>query len=133
MAERLHQNAEALERVEIEKLRCGDSLEITTGEGDDRWTYFFTVDEAARFPKGRLSAITPKGVFTHTMPFELMGAGNWTTRKQNPVQDQEKGFTSYFDAVYLGGNLTGLLGDERERVVFSEPGQTISYITLEHS
>jgi hypothetical protein len=132
MNERLRLN-ETTERLSLDQLRPGDVVTITTGTDDEAWRYVFTVTETGRWPDGTLKAVAPDGSETETVGFSLHGAGNWTTRQQNPVQKQDKGFTSYFDSIYIDGCMTGRFEGHDERVVFDQPGQKITSIGISHS
>lgn len=121
---------EKIERLELEKVKAGDIIEVVTGSDEEAWTYALLVEEAGQWPKGQLTATAPDGTLTEPVGFALHGAGNWTTRKQNPVQKQERGFTSYWDALYLRGYMVGKFDGQSDRAVFDQRGQEITEIKI---
>lgn len=123
----------AIERLRLEDLKAGDLVTITTGTGEDAWAYLFTVEEDGQWPNGTLVASAPDSSETEPVAFSLHGAGNWTNRRQNPVQEQERGFNSDFNAIYIGGCLVGRFGGDEERAVFDQTGQEITRIELGRS
>lgn len=133
MRERYLKPTEKIERLSLDQLKTGDTVTITTGIDDDAWKYEFQVEEASQWPKGKLKGTAPDGSETGSVDFSLHGAGTWTTRQQNPVQKQERGFTSYFDSIYLDGFMIGQFDGQEDRAVFDNPGQQITCIDIEHS
>lgn len=121
---------ENIERLELKELLAGDVVQIVTGVDDEAWVYDFTVENPSGWPTGTLQAKTPDGNEVGETGFSLHGAGRWTTRQQNPVQQQERAFTSHFDCVFIGGYMTGKFDDEDDRAVFDSPGQAISAIRV---
>lgn len=120
-----------IERLPSTDLHEGDVLVITTGEGENAWTYHFVVEVTGNWPSGRLQATAPDGSQTSEEQFSLHGAGNWTTPQENPVQKQlGLAFTSYFTDIYLGGHMIGRFEGQEDRAVFDNPGQQITSITI---
>ena len=123
-----------IERLEFNVVKPGDVIHIITGVGDEAWVYDFTVtDTSAEWPAGTLKATTPNGTKVGPVPFALHGCGRWTSRRQNPVQDQERAFTPYFDGLMVGRFLLGKSPEAAERLVFDKTGQEISEITVSKS
>ncbi len=119
------------ERVEFRDLTVGSILWVTAGQAEDAWQYCFKVEDVSdKWPDGQLTVINPDEEEVGTFPFSLHGCGRWTDRKQNPVQDQERAFTPYFDGLIVGSFLWGKHPDHQERLVFDKPGQEISHIAL---
>ena len=121
---------EKIDRLNLEQLRMGDVVTITTGLDDEAWRYIFILDEASQWPHGTIKGISPDGAETEELGFSLHGAGQWTDRRQNPVQKQDRGFTSYYDSIYLDGFMVGQFDGHDERQVFGQPGQQITHIDL---
>lgn len=120
---------EALEALEFKNLAAGDVLTVTTGVGDEAWDYYFVVDEPGRWPKCRLDVRNPDGDEVGEISFEIHGCGRWTNRQQNPVQDQERAFTPYYDGLRIGSFMWGKFEGAENRSSFDKPGQEISYIS----
>lgn len=118
--------------LELDKLAQGDIVIITTGVGEEAFKYAFLVREPSKWPTGLLEEIRPDGTSIGPLPVHLHGSGRWTTRQQNPVQTQERQFTSYFDSLRIGDFLVVAASDAElgERLVFDKPGQEISYISI---
>lgn len=133
MSERRLKPNEDIERINLDTLKIGDEVTIKTGADDNAWTYHFVVEEAGQWPKGKLIGFAPDGSETESVDFSLHGAGNWTTRQQNPVQKQDRGFTSYFDSIYLDGFMVGQFEGYPDRAVFDNPDQKITHIDIKHS
>jgi hypothetical protein len=117
-------------RLEFDVLRPGDHLQITTGRDDEAWKYDFAVELLEpKWPSGSLSATTPDGTAVDPLNFEMHGCGQYTTRRQNPVQQQMGiAFTPYYDGLITGSFLWGKFGGQIERSVFSNKGQEINQI-----
>ena len=130
MGETLSQKEEALDKLELESLKVGEVVEITTGKDEEAWQYTFTVeDTVSQWPQGKLVAATPTGEITQPVGFHLHGSGSWTDRSQNPVQTQDRGFSSYFDRLYRGEYMVGKFEGETIRSIFDKKGQEITKIT----
>lgn len=115
-------------RLEFNTLFPGDSLTITTGVDTEAWNYGFTVLTNGYWPHGTLEATNPRGDRSEPVDFELHGCGRWTTRKQNPVQTQEIGFTPYYCGLIVGDFMWGRTEGQPNRISFDKPGQEISNI-----
>lgn len=122
----------ALKRLEFVDVKPRDIIRITTGVGSEAWEYSFDVEETkGRWPTGYLGAVMPDGTELPVIPFSLHGCGHWTTRKQNPVQTQERAFSPYYDGLIVGDFMWGMRPGESERDAFIEPGQEISSIVVD--
>jgi hypothetical protein len=132
MSERLR---ESIERLNLEKLKAGDEVHITTGKGERAIRYKFTVQEAGRWPVGHMIEIAPDGQTTGDGVLMLQGSGRWTNRRENPVQKQERAFTSYFCDLSLGTILVGANPNQpANRIIFDKtPDQFISEIFVQES
>jgi hypothetical protein len=115
-------------RLEFNTLFPGDSLTITTGVDTEAWNYGFTVLTNGYWPHGTLEATNPRGDRSEPIDFELHGCGRWTTRKQNPVQTQEIGFTPYYHGLIVGDFMWGRTEGVPDWIRFDKPGQEISNI-----
>ncbi len=126
------QLSDTIERIELGELIIGEVVQITTGVGENAFMYIFDVEEPGNWPKGQLSETRPDGATSGPSPVVLHGSGRWTTRQQNPVQTQERAFTSYFDSVSLGEFLVEAETDAKigDRLIFDKPGQEISKIAI---
>jgi len=117
-------------RLEFETLYPGDELVITTGLADEAYRYDFAVNSTAgRWPSGTLKETNPAGAVVGPFDFELHGCGDWTTRQQNPVQDQRIAFTPYYEGLIVGRFMWGKPPGAGDRLVFDRPGQKITEIT----
>jgi hypothetical protein len=122
---------EQINRLALAELNVGDRVFLKTGEGRDAFEYEFEIEDTSTIgPSGQLKETRPNGNKVGPLPFTLHGAGQWTTRQQNPVQEQERGFTSYFDSLYLGGFMVGTTPGVEHRLIFDKPGQEISHIEV---
>lgn len=131
MKEQLTDTGEQVERLRLADLQIGETVIVITGANDQVWRYSFTVKSLEEgWPRGILGATTPDDLSVSPVPFTLHGAGNWTTRRQNPVQTQDRGFTSYWDSLYKGGCMVGVFDGQTNRVIFDQPGQEITDIIL---
>ncbi|MCA9324723.1 hypothetical protein KDA23_01470 [Candidatus Saccharibacteria bacterium] len=110
--------ADSKQRLEFDILHPGDRIDITTGEGEEAWHYDFQVDQAAYWPIGTFRAISPSGDEATANGFALHGCGRWTTRRENPVQSQERGFTPYYEGLIVGSFMLGKMSGEKDRAVF---------------
>lgn len=122
-----------VEQLDLEGLAAGDIVYITAGVGEDAYHYRFLVEEANNWPKGKLEETKPDGTMVGPLPIIVHGSGQWTTKLQNPLQVQEYAFTSHFDSICCGDFLVCADPDASygNRLVFDEPGQEISTITVE--
>jgi hypothetical protein len=128
------QLTERIDRLEFNAVKPGDVIHITTGVADDEWKYVFEVSNTSTiWPDGTLKATAPDGTEGGATPFALHGCGSWTNRRQNPVQNQERAFTPYYEGLVVGRFLLGMSPDSTERLVFDKPGQEISEITVTKS
>lgn len=120
-----------IDRLDLSDLKKGDVIEITLGSGSEAFKYSFTVETQARWPIGFLEEVSPDGTINNGQ-FCLHGSGRWTTKKENPVQDQQLAFTSYFDSLNVGSFMVGAAPEAHtsERLVFDKPGQEITQIKL---
>ncbi len=121
------------ERIELNTIAPGDILRITTGIGESAFRYTFVAETQGAWPRGQLEELRPDGSIVGPFRVALQGSGRWTTRQQNPVQIQDRAFTSYFDSVSRGdclvvGDPDGYTG---ERLIFDKPGQQITDVVLE--
>jgi hypothetical protein len=120
-----------VQRFEFEDLKQGDLVHITTGIDNDAFRYEFQVEETSTlWPKGTLKEIKPDGSEVGPFPFSMHGCGHWTTRAQNPVQDQPRAFTPYYEGLIVGRFFWGAMPGDRERLTFDKPGQEISAIEI---
>ncbi len=126
MKEVLSDPEKQLKQIILADMKQGDIIIIVTGRDEHAWNYEFAVAQEGKWPKGTLIATSPDGTVSPPLHFEMHGAGNWTSRQDNPVQTLERAFTSYFQHIYIGGNLVGRAVDEFDRMVFDKPGQEIS-------
>lgn len=134
MKERLRSPEESLEQLLLSNIEVSDVVTIIAGKPEEAWEYRFVVTETdGHWPKGMLTAISPQHEVSETLGFTLHGAGNWTTRRQNPVQTQETAFTSYWAHLYIGGLMVGIFEGQSERSIFGKVGQEISDIRLDRS
>lgn len=134
MGEKVSQNPESLAVLRLEDVRAGDVIQVMTGTGEKAWLYSLRVEETGspwHWPKGKLFAIKPTGEETSPADFELHGSGQWTDRRQNPVQTQERAFSSYFDSLHLGEYLVGRFVGQEKRVIFDKRGQEVTRISCE--
>ena len=123
------QLTKVVERVVLSELQAGDVVKIVTGVDESAFTYTFTVQEPGNWPTGHLVETDSNDVVTASGSFTVQGSGLWTTRSQNPVQTQERAFTSSFDSLTLGMYMVGSAPDTpAERIVFDNPGQEISFV-----
>ncbi len=122
-----------IDRLELKDLCVGDRLCITTGTGEDMFTYDFMVSVSGKWPQGLFHEIRPDGTIAGPMEMSLHGSGIYTDRKQNPVQQQARAITSYFDSLKLGDFLIAAAPGANigERLIFDMPGQEISGISLQ--
>lgn len=128
MKERL---SNANERVTLEKLKTGDVVRITTGTEDAAFQYEFTVLNPGKWPVGQIVETDPAGEVVGSGLFMLQGSGIWTDRRQNPVQTQERAFTSYFDSLSLGAFMVGSNPNTpADRMLFDKVGQEISQVSV---
>jgi hypothetical protein len=128
----LEQLGERIERLELERLHVGDAVHVTTGIGDEAFHYEMSIQTAGRWPTVLFKEIRPDGSEVGPFPAEIHGSGRWTTRRQNPVQDQDRAFTSYWDSLSIGcfmaiKNPNDPMG---QRLVFDKPGQEITNISI---
>lgn len=126
MSERLVENHY---RIEFETLNPGDELTIKTGLEADTWNYDFKVENTEHWPTGKLKAMSPTGTVSEPMDFEIHGCGQWTNRRQNPVQTQELAFTPYYEGLIVGSFMWGRFVGDEDRVVFDAKGQEISSLS----
>jgi hypothetical protein len=89
------------QRLEFESLHSGDFVQITTGVDESAWRYDFNVARAGYWPEGTIIAISPEAEKSEPMEFALHGCGRWTSRRENPVQKQERGFTPYYSGIIV--------------------------------
>ncbi len=122
---------ETIERLELSSLRTGDTVHITLGQGDEAYQYTFKVAEPGKWPTGIITETSPDGS-ENAGEFSLHGSGRWTNRQQNPVQTQERAFTSYFDSLTVGSFMVGAVPNAPigDRLIFDRPGQEITDIRL---
>lgn len=121
-----------LENIRLTSLKVGDTVDIKLGTGNQVFSYSFIVEEEGNWPTGIMTETYPNGSLGGSGLFSLHGSGMWTTREQNPVQDQQVAFTSYFDQLQVGRFLVGALPNAEigDRLVFDNPGQEISGLSL---
>ena len=130
MGETLPLEVEVLDKLELSSLKVGEVVEITTGMDEEAWQYTFTVENTgSQWPKGKLVATSPTGKPSQPVGFHFHGSGRWTDRSQNPVQTQDRGFTSYYDCLYRGEYMVGKFEGATDRSVFDKKGQEIAKIT----
>jgi hypothetical protein len=131
MSEQLRGAEDQVDQLMLNEMWPGDVIKIVTGSDYEAWEYEFTVTETPhRWPVGKLVATSPDGVVSPTIDFELHGAGRWTDRRENPVQTQQRAFTSYFQHIYLKGYMVGKIVGETDRLIFDKPGQEITQISI---
>lgn len=114
------------QRLEFETFHSGDTIQITSGQQEAAWRYDFSVEYAKHWPEGTIIAVSPSGEESLPMEFSLHGCGRWTSRRENPVQKQERAFTPYYDGLIVGNFLWGRPIGDRDRIVMDKPGQEIS-------
>lgn len=123
--------SDRIERLALQELNAGDVLVIMTGDDKEGFTYTFAVEEPGRWPVGHMQEVDPAGTITGTGTFMLQGSGVWTNRRQNPVQSQERAFTSDFCDLSLGTYLVGSAPNNPAlRSVFDNPNQAICEISV---
>ncbi len=124
---------EPLRQLEFKTLQVGDVVTVVTGTEDQSWRYRFDVtDTSTRWPDGTLTATKPDGDEIGPANFALHGCGQWTTRQQNPVQDQMGlAFTPYYDGLIVSHFMWGKLEGTEDRIVFDKQGQEISEISVQ--
>lgn len=122
---------EPIDRLELENLRQGDVLHITLGSGEGAFQYKFTIEKQGKWPIGYIIETAPDGT-SNEGQFALHGSGRWTAQRENPVQKQQRAFTSYFDSLNVGDFMIGAVPGAGlgERLVFDKPGQEITRIEL---
>ena len=126
------QMSERIERLELESLQVGDVVNIITGTGEEAFHYEMSIQQAGTWPTVLFKEIRPDGSEVGPFPVEVHGSGLWTSRRQNPVQDQERAFTSYWGSLSIGcfmaiKNPKDPLG---KRLIFDKPGQEITDISI---
>lgn len=121
---------ERKDRLEFSLLNPGDLLTITTGNEPEAWIYNFITHQASRWPTGSFQAFNPTGEESEALEFELHGSGNWTNRRQNPVQTQDRAFTACYEGLRVGNFLLGRVVGQKDRLVFDKPRQQISELAL---
>lgn len=111
--------------LEFETLQEGDQILITTGTGEDAWTYEFSVEDATdKQPSGSLVAVNPQGQRTAPIHMFLHGCGRWTRPERHPVWEP------YYDGIIVGHYLIGQPDSAYERWVFDRANQEISAIEV---
>ncbi len=119
-------------KIVLKYLRAGDVLHIQTGKGSEAHRYTFLVSNEGEWPVC-LFTLTKDGSVIGPAPMELHGSGFWTTRRQNPVQTQERAFTSCWEMISLGEFLVTRPAEGGDRMVFDKPGQEIISLKLERA
>lgn len=125
---------ERIDRCEFSDLNLGDTINLTLGVGDEAYKYTCVMLEVGKqWPLGTFTEIAPDGAVTGPMAVEMHGCGQWTTRQQNPVQDQlGEALTPYWDGLLVGRLM--IIKDPKaapgDRLVFDKPGQKITEISV---
>ena len=128
MKEKAHQQKELLEDLYFKGSKKGDVIKVVTGLGKDQHLYTFVVEDPKRMA-GQLTEKRP-GHRVGPAPVFLGGSGRWTTRAQNPVQQQESAITINHYGINRGSYLiaTPNAPGNHGRLFFDKKGQEIRLI-----
>ena len=121
----------SLDKVDLGKLFAGDTLHITTGRGDTAHHYEYLLTE-----KGEQGLLTERNhlgaVTAGPTKMKILGSGRYTTREQNPVQDQATALTPNWNWLNRGLFMIAAPSDGAvmERIIFDRPNQEIQSFAL---
>ena len=98
-----------VDRLVLETLAKGDIITVTCGVGST-YIYRFEVVDPGKLPTCVMMQTDPTGKEIGPSTVVLEGTGSWTTKQQNPVQDNWFGqqYTIGFGMLHVGGTLSVL-------------------------
>lgn len=107
------------ERLELQNLKIGDTVRLTAGEEPRAYTYDLLVFEFedGEYPLCSLVQVGPDFKVVGPADVKLEGTGQWTTRKQNPAQQQlHKALTIGYGTLRIGRTAVTIIPGTRNRM-----------------